>query len=101
MDELLRSVGAVFMISLAVTCLGGLYDVRKRGESVTWEGVMKAVAIAGLIPAAWLAFGVASWAVSTFLFGWIAKPVMIAFPLTLLAVGIIRNIVARRRTRRT
>jgi len=85
------------MISLAVTCFGGLYDVRKRGESVTWEGVMKAVAIAGLIPAAWMAFGVASWALSTFLFGWIAKPVMVVFPLTLLLVGIIWNIARRRR----
>lgn len=97
MDELLRGVGALFMISLAVTCFGGLYDVRKRGESVTWEGVMKAVAIAGLIPAAWMAFGVASWALSTFLFGWIAKPVMVVFPLTLLLVGIIWNIARRRR----
>src|SRR5438128_418206 len=97
MDELLRGVGALFIISLAVTCLGGLYDVRRRGESVTWDGVLKAMAIAGLIPAGLLAFGIVSWATSTILFGWTVKPVLIAFPLILVVFGVIRSIVVRRR----
>jgi ABC-type uncharacterized transport system permease subunit len=59
---------------------------------------MRAAALAGLIPAAWLAFGVASRALSTFLFGWIAQPVMVVLPLTLLAGGVIWNIIARRRS---
>ena len=57
---------------------------------------MKAVALAGLIPATWLAFGVVSWALSTFLFGWIAQPVMVVLPLTLLVGGVIWNIIIER-----
>lgn len=64
MDETVGSLAYRFAamtgITLAVTCLGGLFDVWRSKERLTWRGVKKALLIGFGLPLALLGFGLAS-----------------------------------------
>jgi hypothetical protein len=62
--ELIHYAGAMFLMTLIVTCVGGLYDLHRNGESMTWAGVRKAIMISLAVPLALLVFGAVSWAIS-------------------------------------
>jgi hypothetical protein len=54
----------MFLVTLTVTCFGGLYDLHRSGRSMTWAGVRKAIMIAIAVPLGLVAFGAVSWAIS-------------------------------------
>lgn len=69
MNDFLKFVGALFSISVLVVSLGGLYDLRKAGKPVTWQGTLKALGIAGMFCLMILAFGAASWGIGAVYWG--------------------------------
>lgn len=89
MHELLRFVGAIFVITATVALLGGLYDLRRAKQPITGRGVAKALAISAAIPLGLLAFGVASAAI----------PILFIIAVPIGIVGAIIGLIRNRRTR--